>query len=208
MPVGALAWSALTRCKRCSKSLVSIARTTVSTTPARGWRDYPTGPGQRPAPVLHPCLPCFIRSRSGIANSAAIVADSPGVITPPASCRGDRLHRRGDDVGLQPGLLSQGGTLDRRQDGFTARSRHGARMRSVQSHIASASHARGLQVHGSPTSAARRPVGSTPRPRRRAVKQRRLSSLRHPTRRPRRLPDRLFSNRRPRIRPGGFGACP
>jgi hypothetical protein len=32
-----------------------------------------------------PCSPCFIRSRSGAANSAAIVAASPGVITPPAS---------------------------------------------------------------------------------------------------------------------------
>jgi hypothetical protein len=34
--------------------------------------------------VPHPCSSCFIRPRSGIANSPAIVAASPGVITPPA----------------------------------------------------------------------------------------------------------------------------
>ena len=32
-----------------------------------------------------PCSSCFIRSRSGTANSAAIVAAPPGVITPPVS---------------------------------------------------------------------------------------------------------------------------
>ena len=32
-----------------------------------------------------PCSSCFIKSRSDTANSAAIVAASPGVITPPAS---------------------------------------------------------------------------------------------------------------------------
>ena len=47
-------------------------------------------PGQPPAPVLHPCSPCFIWSRSGIANSAAIVAGSPGD------------HAAGGDAGLQP----------------------------------------------------------------------------------------------------------
>jgi hypothetical protein len=41
--------------------------------------------GEPLAPVHTPCSPCFIRSRSGTANSTAIVAASTGVITPPAS---------------------------------------------------------------------------------------------------------------------------
>ena len=53
-------------------------------------RGRPTGLPDRPVANRSrrsrtPCSSCFIRSRSGTANSAAIVAASPGVITPPVS---------------------------------------------------------------------------------------------------------------------------
>ena len=55
----------------------------------------------RPRRSRTPCSPCFIWSRSGIANSAAIVAASPGVITPPASADVTAFI-----AGAQPGVCN------------------------------------------------------------------------------------------------------
>jgi hypothetical protein len=145
--------------------------------------------GEPLAPVPHPCSSCFIRSRSGTANSAAIVAASPGVITPPASaevtassrrrCRGPSAHW------LCPvGALSIGGKTT-----FTVRSRHGGRMRSIESRIAPGGHARGLQYTGRRPAPARRPCGSSlglPASNEAAAI---VVLLQQPTRRPSGLPD-------------------
>ena len=72
--------------------------------------------GEPLAPVPHPCSSCFIRSRSGTANSAAIVAASPGVITPPASAEVTAFIAAAMSWAFSPRALSRGSTLDRRQD--------------------------------------------------------------------------------------------
>jgi hypothetical protein len=86
-------------------------------------------PGQPPAPVPHPCSLCFIRSRSGIANSAAIVATSPGVIMRPASAEVTAFIAATMSWAFSPrarpvGALSIGGETN-----LTMRSRQGGRMR-------------------------------------------------------------------------------
>ena len=79
--------SIIARCCTCSNSAVNTLLWVVEPIrPAAIRADWGVrgaggitrpAPGQPPAPVLHPCSPCFIRSRSGIANSAAIVAALP-----------------------------------------------------------------------------------------------------------------------------------
>lgn len=108
--------SASRSCRRRSKSLVSIARTKVSTT-------------------------------------AAIVAASPGVIMPSAGAEVTAFI-----AAAMSAALSIGGKTN-----FTTRSRHGGRMRSMQSRNAV----------GSPTSAASTACGSRPPTRPRTMPQRR-----------------------------------
>src|SRR5271165_1061393 len=113
--------------------------------------------------------------------------------------RGDRLHRGGDVVGLQPtGFvpcgLSIGGSAN-----LTVRSRHGGRIRSRHSRMAV----------GPPTSAksiAFWVKASDPASSNAAAAS--VALFRDPARRPAGLPDRPFWNGRPRGSPGGFGKSP
>ncbi|HXO91389.1 MAG TPA: hypothetical protein VN849_11435, partial [Stellaceae bacterium] len=94
-------------------------------------------------------------------------------------------------AGAISAALSIGGKMN-----FTVRSRHGGRMRSM--------HRR--NAVGSPPSASSTAllVKASDSPARNAAAAM-VVLLRHPTRRPSGLPDRPFSNGRPRTRPGGFG---
>jgi hypothetical protein len=57
--------------------------------------------------------------RSGIANSAAIVAASPAVIMPPASAGSAAFIAAAMSWAFSPRALSRGSTLDRRQSKFS-----------------------------------------------------------------------------------------
>jgi hypothetical protein len=84
---------------------------------------------------------------------------------PAGECRGDRLHRGCDVVGLQPTGFVPWDTLDRRQDKL-----HRAFAAWRQNALDTEPH----RAHGSPTSASSTALRSRPRPR--AMKQRRSSS--------------------------------
>ena len=92
---------------------------------------------------------------------------------------------------------------------LTMRSRHGGRMRSRQSRSAPTGQARGLKVHGSPINASSTAmrVNASASPASSAAAAI-VVLLRQPTRRPSGLPDRPFSNGRPRTCPDAFGAIP
>jgi hypothetical protein len=83
-------------------------------------RGRPTGLPDRPVANRSrrsrtPCSSCFIRPRSGTANSVAIVAASPGVITPPASAEVTAFIAAAMSWAFSPRALFRGSTLDRRQ---------------------------------------------------------------------------------------------
>ena len=155
--------------------------------------------GEPLAPVSHPCSPCFIRSRSGTANSTAIVAAAPGVITPPASAEVTAFIAAAMPWTFSPPALSRGSTLDRRQGELHHAVAAGRQERSRQSRNAVGSPTKAnstalrAKVSASPASSAAAAIAVL---------------LRQPTRRPSGLPDRPFSNGRPRTRPGGFWCKP
>src|SRR6516165_2598441 len=124
--------------------------------------------------------------RAKVSTTAAIVAASPGVISPRASagvtaCTAAEISA----------TFSIGGKVK-----LTVRSRHRGRIRSVQSRIGVGSPSRAsstalrIRASDSPTSSAAAAS---------------VALLREPVRRPAGLPDRPFSNGRPRTRPGSFG---
>src|ERR1700730_2974875 len=72
--------------KRHSKSLVSIARTKMSTTSrAAGRRDCPPGPWRPPVPLPHPLFPLFYQVEIRHRQLRHDVTALPGVRVPPAS---------------------------------------------------------------------------------------------------------------------------
>jgi hypothetical protein len=113
------------------------------------------------------------------------VAASPGVISPLTSAAVTACI-----AAEMSSVLSIGGEVN-----LTARSRHGGRIRSMQSRIAV----------GSPASASstamRVRAADSPREKRCGGECRLIAE---PSRRPAGLPDRPFSNGRPRARPGSF----
>ena len=143
------------------------------------------------------CSPCFIRSRSGIANSAPIVAASPGVITPPASAEVTAFIAAAMSWAFSPRALSRGSTLDRRQGEldrtFAALRQNAFDAQPQRCRVPDQRQLDGLAVKASASPASNAAAAI-------------IVLLRQPTRRPRGLPDRPFSNGRPRTRPGAFGA--
>jgi len=139
-------------------------------------------------------LGCFDCPHKGFDNPA-IVSASPGVISPRASPEVTASIAR--ETSWADGPLvspvrppSIGGRLN-----LMVRSRHGGSTRSIQSRIAVGSPASAistaLRVNASASPASSVAAAS-------------VVLLREPRRRPPGLPDRPFSNGRPRTRPGGF----
>jgi hypothetical protein len=124
-----------------------------------------------------------------VSTTAAILSASPGVIAPPASAEGDRLHRRSNVRGA----------LDRRQCEFyraiAARGQDALEAKPHRSRVAG---------EGELDCSGRQRFGLT-RQKCRGGKRR---LLREPICRPAGLPDRPFSYGRPRARPGGLGEIP
>lgn len=104
-------------------------------------------------------------------------------------CRGNRLHRSGD----------VSSALDRRQDklhhAFAAWRQDAFDAEPQRCRVADECRLDGLRVTASDSPANNAAAAM-------------IVLLRPPIRRPAGLPDRRFSNRRPRTRPGGFGANP
>jgi hypothetical protein len=153
-----------------------------------GLSDLPLA--NRPRWSRTPSFACCICSRSGIANSAAIVAASPNEIMPPASAEVTAF------IAGAMSAASIGGEAN-----MIVRSRHGGRTRSRQSRIADERQRHGLVGQG---------LGLA-REQCRAGDGRLVAAA---TRRPAGLLDRPFSNGRPHpprrfgVRPSVIGISP
>src|SRR6266478_1155273 len=140
-------------------------------------------------------LGCFDRPHEGVDHPRDRLRLARRYLAP-GECGSDRVHRQRNVVGRRPATLPRAGGLDRRQTEFdgtlAARRQHAFhaqphRGRSPPSAISTA-----LRVNASDSPASSAAAAS-------------VALLREPRRRPPGLPDRPFSNGRPRSRPGGFG---